>query len=138
MRNRDKYMMDKAILASKQSYCKRNKVGAILERDGRTLVDGYNGTLVGAENHCEDGDNTKGCVMHAEQNIITFAAKHGISTNGCNMFVTVSPCVMCAKLLVQSGIKQVIYKEAYRDDSGIKLLQQNNIIVKEYINDKNR
>lgn len=137
MKNRDKYMMDKAILASKQSYCKRNKVGAVLEKEGRTLVDGYNGTLVGSDNKCEDGDNTKGCVMHAEQNVITFAAKHGIATNGCNMFVTVSPCIMCAKLIVQSGIKSVVYKEAYRDDSGIKLLQQNNIFVRKY-DGKNR
>jgi len=130
MKNRDKYLMDKAILASKQSYCKRNKVGAVLALDGRTLVDGYNGTLSGFDNRCEDGDNTKECVMHAEQNVIAFAAKYGISTKDTTLYVTVSPCIMCAKLIIQSGIKEVVYKDEYRDDSGIKLLQKARVIVR--------
>jgi len=130
MRNRDKYLMDKAILASKQSYCKRNKVGAILAIEGRTLVDGYNGTLSGFANECEDGDTTKECVVHAEQNIIAFAAKYGISTKGTTLYVTVSPCVNCAKLIIQAGIKEVVYLKEYRDLSGIELLSSAKIIVR--------
>jgi len=132
MKDKEKYMMDKAILASKQSYCKRNKVGAILVKEGRTLVDGYNGTLSGDSNVCEDGEVTKECVMHAEQNIIAFAARYGISTLGCELYVTISPCVQCAKLLIQAGISKVVYKEEYRDTKGIDLLLQHNIIVKKY------
>jgi dCMP deaminase len=130
MKNRDKYLMDKAILASKQSYCKRNKVGAALTIDGRTLVDGYNGTLSGFDNKCEDGDSTKDCVMHAEQNVIAFAAKYGISTKDTTLYVTVSPCINCAKLIIQAGIKEVVYLEEYRDLSGLELLRDAKIIVR--------
>ena len=115
-------LMKAAHLWAKESYCKRNKVGAVLARNGRILATGYNGSLSGMPNVCEEGDSTAPHIVHAEQNVISFSAKSGIPTQGCDLYVTVSPCIMCAKLIVQSGIKRVIYDHRYRDDSGIKLL----------------
>ena len=132
MKNKDKYFIDMAILTSKQSYSKRNKVGAILEKDGRVLITGYNGTLPGDTNICEIKDITKDNVVHAEQNVISFAAKYGIATKDCALYVTLSPCVLCAKMIIQAGITEVIYKEDYRDISGLQLLRDNNILVRKY------
>ncbi len=117
-----KVLMDAAYLWAEESYCKRNKVGAVLAKDGRILATGYNGALSGLPNNCEDGESTLPQIVHAEQNVICFAAKHGISTENCDLYVTLSPCVTCAKLIVQSGIKRVIFDEEYRDTEGVKLL----------------
>jgi dCMP deaminase len=110
---------------SKASSCKRNKVGAVIVKDDRIISIGYNGTPTGAiSNCCEDGDKTKDDVIHAEMNAILFAVKNGISTKDCTLYVTLSPCKECAKNIIQSGIKKVIYKDLYRDATGIKMLNQ--------------
>ena len=213
MRNKyDKVMMETAKVWSKESYCTRLQVGAVLAKDGRVLSTGYNGTVTGCHNDCEDlvlvtnpdikvkdlllhyddieefnpegrepptiirkdsilkfrnidGDivftktmtvprdiifnalnrsinledfilnsfeslrsnfrhKTNGFTVHAEQNVITFAAKNGISTNDATLYVTHSPCPDCAKLIAQSGIKRIVYNECYRDESGIEFLKQ--------------
>ena len=122
-------MMETALLWGKQSYCKRNKVGAVLAKNNRVLVTGYNGTLVGHDNCCEQDDQTFDSVVHAEQNIICFAARYGIQTDNTSLYVTLSPCVMCAKLIVQAGIKHVYYVIEYRDSQGLELLRNANIHV---------
>jgi dCMP deaminase len=121
--------MKAAWLWAQESYCKRNKVGAVLAKDGRILATGYNGSLSGLPNVCEDGDTTALHIVHAEQNVITFSSKQGIGTNGCDLYVTLSPCIMCAKLIVQAGISTVIYDKEYRDTSGIDLLKECNVEV---------
>jgi len=204
----DNVMMETAILWSKQSYCKRGQVGAVLAKDGRILVTGFNGTISGHKNECEDEfyecpkcearetkeenlvhtqlehapgaigyvvksyckycnsiidkQNVSGSLinmslnelknmnipsnlkpvyktneftLHAEQNVITYAAKSGISTNNCTLYVTTSPCKQCAKLIAQSGISTVVYKTIYRDDSGIQFLRNVGVKVKEYKED---
>lgn len=127
---KQRILFDTAILWGSASYCKRNKVGAVLEKDGRILVTGFNGSLSGFPNECEDNDITMDNIVHAEQNIICFAAKNGIPTNNTNLYITMSPCVMCAKLIIQSGIKEVYYLIEYRDSEGIELLKKANIYCK--------
>jgi len=192
----DNVMMKTAELWANQSYCKRKKVGAVLaSQDGRILATGYNGTISGSPNVCEEYKNIKGCsedniitcpecngegyitkmvehssaygnvlgqaeglmvtyerhvcdvckgigavcnelvtnefTLHAEQNIITYCAKNGISTNNTILYVTLSPCKTCAKLIIQSGIKRVVYKEMYRDTSGIDFLAENGVVVEQ-------
>lgn len=131
MKKRNKLMIKVATIFAEQSYCKRRKVGAVLAKDNRIMATGYNGTLSGRVNECEDNkDATLKEVLHAEQNVIAFAAKNGISTNGCTLYITTLPCPECAKLIVQSGIKKVVYKETYRDILGIALLESNGVKVK--------
>lgn len=127
-----KAMMQTAQVWAEESYCKRNKVGAVLAKDDRVLVTGYNGTIRGHENDCEDGDITKLTVVHAEQNVIAFAAKNGIPTEGCTMFVTLSPCDQCAKLLVQAGISEIVYMNEYRDKKGIEILRKSGVEVRQF------
>lgn len=200
----DKYvspMMETAIIFSKSSYCKKRQVGAVLGRDGRILATGYNGTIAGQKNECEDEtfvcsncgksenkfedlveNNTvrsiehrgmqcsiycKKChellgssvlpessvirnqeptiikrfeptyktsefTVHAEQNIITYCAKNGIPTDGTTMYITMSPCKQCAKLIAQAGIIRVVYKDDYKDLSGLEFLKKIGIKVNKY------
>ena len=117
--------MQVADLISTNSYCNRSKVGAVLVKDNRIISMGYNGTPVGMDNECEDREgNTKSIVMHAEINAILYAAKVGIPTEGCTLYVTLSPCVECAKAIIQAGIKTVYYKEQYRNIDGLTLLDK--------------
>jgi len=187
----DEIMMKTALLWSEKSYCKRRKVGAVLSSsDGRILATGYNGTISGLPNICEDYKQIDECndenniiicpkcngegkfeiienyllgspgseglmsvydedicpvcngkgkvcnelvtnefVLHAEQNIIAYCAKNGIAMKDTILYVTLSPCKTCAKLIIQSGIKRVVYKDEYRDVSGIEFLSKNGIIV---------
>jgi len=185
----DKVMMDTARIWSEMSYCKRRKVGAVLSIDNRILATGYNGTINGTENNCEDNvvictkcsaeldlsefetssyvnmfkengeadlvkEYRKACkcgeynivtdkgngieglslvtndfTVHAEQNVIAFCAKEGISTEGATLYVTTSPCKQCSKLIAQSGISRVVYFEKYKDTSGIDMLKKLNIEV---------
>lgn len=108
---------------SKLSYCKRKQVGAIIVKDNIIISDGYNGTPAGFDNCCEDDQgNTHWYVLHAEANAILKVAK---STNNCKdatLYLTHSPCKDCSKLVLQSGIKRLVYKEAYKDTSGILFL----------------
>jgi len=105
------------------SYCKRKKVGAIIVRDRMIISDGYNGTPSGFENCCEDEDGlTRWDVLHAEANAILKVARSTQSCEGATLYITLSPCKECSKLIHQSGIKRVVYHNGYRDDSGIQFL----------------
>ena len=121
----DKRYLRMARIWSENSYCTRRKVGALIVKDKMIISDGYNGTPSGFENVCELEDGTtKGYVLHAEANAITKIAKSGNNSDGATIYVTTSPCLECAKLIIQSGIKRVVYSEKYRIDDGIKLLER--------------
>jgi dCMP deaminase len=127
----DQRYLKMAIIWAQNSYCKRRKVGALLVKDKMIISDGYNGTPAGFENICEDENNlTKPYVLHAEANAITKVAKSGNSSLGATLYVTSSPCLECAKLIIQAGIKRVIFTENYRLEDGINLLKRANIEVK--------
>lgn len=118
------------------SYATKRKVGAVLIKDNRIVSIGYNGTPAGCDNNCEYLDNgklkTSPEVIHAEENVILFAAKDGIATDGCIMVITHSPCIKCARSMYQCGIKEVIYNEKTKHDDAIKFLENNNVKVKQY------
>lgn len=117
---------------AKNSYSKRLQVGALLVKDRMIISDGYNGTPSGFENVCEDENGvTKPYVLHAEANAITKVAKSNNSSAGATLYITASPCMECAKLIIQSGITRVVYRDAYRLDDGIKLLQRAGITVEQ-------
>jgi len=110
---------------SKLSYCKRKQVGAIIVKDRMIISDGYNGTPSGFENCCEDeAGYTKWYVLHAEANAILKVAGSTQSCEGATLYITLSPCKECSKLIHQSGIKRVVYLEGYKDDSGLQFLQK--------------
>ena len=110
---------------AENSYCKRRQVGALLVKDGAIISDGFNGTPSGFENVCEDDNNvSKPYVLHAEANAITKIARSSQNSDGATLYVTASPCIDCAKLIIQCGIKRVVYGENYRLDDGIRLLQR--------------
>ena len=112
------------------SYCRRRQVGALLVKDRMIISDGYNGTPSGFENICEDESGaTKPYVLHAEANAISKVAKSGNSSDGATLYVTASPCIECAKLIIQAGIKRVVYKDEYRLTDGIDLLRRAGIEV---------
>lgn len=110
---------------AENSYCKRRQVGALVVKNKMIISDGYNGTPSGFENVCEDENNvTKTYVLHAEANAITKIANSSNSSEGATMYVTASPCIECAKLIIQSGIRRVVYSEKYRLEDGIELLKR--------------
>ena len=121
---------DKAYLRMAQewgklSYCERRQVGAIVVKDRMIISDGYNGTPTGFENICEDDDGyTKWYVLHAEANALSKVASSTQSSEGATLYITLSPCKECSKLIHQSGIKRVVYQIAYKDDSGLKFLNK--------------
>lgn len=110
---------------AENSYCKRRKVGALLVKEKMIISDGYNGTPSGFDNICEDEEsgNTFPYVLHAEANAITKVARSNNSSDGATLYVTTSPCIECAKLVIQAGIKRIVYRQLYRITDGIKLLQ---------------
>ncbi len=113
---------------SELSHAKRTKVGAILVKDNTIIADGYNGTPQGFENDCEDEQNTtKWYVLHAEANAILKVARSTQSSQDSTLYVTISPCKECAKLIVQAGIKRVLYTSEYRDTAGVEFLQKTGI-----------
>lgn len=115
---------------AQNSYCKRRQVGALIVKERMIISDGYNGTPVGFENVCEDNEgNTKKFVLHAEANAITKVAKSNNSSDGATLYITASPCMECAKLIIQSGIKRVVFSEKYRIEDGIELLKRAKIEV---------
>jgi dCMP deaminase len=117
---------------AENSYCERRKVGALLVKDRMIISDGYNGTPSGFENKCEDENNkTKPYVLHAEANAITKIAKSNNSSEGATLYVTTSPCLECAKLIIQAGIKRVVFSDAYRLQDGIELLTRAAIEIKQ-------
>lgn len=115
---------------AENSYCKRRQVGALIVNNKSIISDGYNGTPSGFENICEDAnDKTHPYVLHAEANAITKVAKSGNSSDGATLYVTASPCIECAKLIIQAGIVRVVYSEPYRCMDGIELLTKAGIAV---------
>lgn len=148
MKNIDEVFMRIATIFAEQSTCVKRKVGAVLVKDARIISTGYNGTPSGFQNCNQvfDGDLKKGRLhlsngeylvisqishhdfseryeIHAEQNCLMMAAKNGISTNNCTIYITTAPCSQCAKLIVSSGIKRVVYHELYKENYGLKLLE---------------
>ncbi len=120
---------------AENSYCKRRKVGALVVKDQMIISDGYNGTPSGFDNVCEDSrDLTLPYVLHAEANAITKLARSSNNSDGSTLYVTASPCIECAKLIIQAGIKRVVYAEKYRLEDGVALLQRAGIEVI-YLND---
>lgn len=126
----DKRYMRMAAIWAENSYCKRRQVGALIVKDKMIISDGYNGTPAGFENCCEDETGkTYPYVLHAEANAITKVAKSNNSSEGATMYVTSSPCIECAKLIIQSGIRRVVYAENYRLDDGLQLLKRAGIEI---------
>ena len=114
-----------ACIWAENSYCERRKVGALIVKDRMIISDGYNGTPAGFENVCEDGNNvTKPYVLHAEANAITKVAKSANNCDGSTLYVTASPCIECAKLIIQAGIRRVVYSDSYRLEDGLDLLRK--------------
>ncbi|MBP5709036.1 MAG: dCMP deaminase family protein [Bacteroidales bacterium] len=121
----DKRYLEMAQIWAGNSYCKRRQVGALIVKDKMIISDGYNGTPSGFENICEDENNvTKPYVLHAEANAITKVAKSNNSSEGATLYVTTSPCMECAKLIIQSGITRVVYSQNYHTSDGIDLLKR--------------
>ena len=140
----DEYFMEMATLVSTRSTCIRRKVGAVIVKDKRVLSTGYNGSPKGTR-HCED----LGCIreqlhvpsgtrhelcrgVHAEQNAVVQAAYFGVSVDGASIYTTTFPCSMCSKILINAGIKEIIYNDGYPDELSRSLLDETNIIVREY------
>jgi dCMP deaminase len=121
----DKRYLEMALIWARNSYCIRRQVGALIVREKMIISDGYNGTPSGFENICEDENNvTKPYVLHAEANAITKVAKSHNSSENSTLYVTTSPCMECAKLIIQSGIKRVVYCNRYHKPDGLDLLKR--------------
>ena len=114
---------------AENSYCKRRQVGALVVKDKMIISDGYNGTPSGFENICEENDIARPYVLHAEANAITKLARSSNNSDGSTLYVTASPCIECAKLIIQAGIKRVVYAEKYRLNDGIQLMERAGIKV---------
>jgi dCMP deaminase len=126
----DQRYLKMAAVWAQNSYCKRRQVGALLVKDKMIISDGYNGTPSGFENNCEDENNTTfPYVLHAEANAITKVAKSNNSSEGATLYVTSSPCMECSKLIIQAGIKRVVFYDNYHKTDGIDLLKMANIEV---------
>ncbi len=129
----DQRYLEMARIWAQNSYCQRRQVGALVVKNGMIISDGYNGTPSGFENICEDDNGvTKPYVLHAEANAITKLARSSNNSDGATIYITASPCIECAKLIIQSGIKRVVYGEKYRLTDGIDLLERAGIEV-EYL-----
>ena len=130
--------LEMARIWATNSYCKRRQVGALIVKGKMIISDGYNGTPSGFENECEDENNhTKPYVLHAEANAITKVAKSNNSSEGATLYITSSPCLECAKLIIQAGIRRVVFSDSYRILDGIELLERANIEIVQLDNLKN-
>src|SRR5450759_1964781 len=126
----DKRYLEMALIWATNSYCKRRQVGSLIVKGRMIISDGYNGTPEGFENICEDENyKTKAYVLHAEANAITKVAKSNNSSEGATLYITCSPCVECAKLIIQSGIRRVVFLEKYVNEDGLKLLERAKIEI---------
>lgn len=130
----DRSYLEMAKVWARNSYCTRRKVGAILVKDRMIISDGFNGTPSGFENICEDKvtGKTKPYVLHAEANAISKIAKSGNNSEGATLYVTDAPCLECSKLIIQAGIRRVVYMIEYRVRDGIELLERAGIEVTKY------
>ncbi len=121
----DRRYLRMAKVWAENSYCERRQVGALIVKNKMIISDGYNGTPTGFENICEDEEGkTKSYVLHAEANAITKVAKTNQSSEGATLYITASPCIECAKLIIQAGIERVVYADKYRSKEGIELLDR--------------
>lgn len=121
----DRRYLRMAAIWAENSYCRRRQVGAILVKDQMIISDGFNGTPAGFENVCETPDGlTKPYVLHAEANAITKVARSNNSSEGSTLYITASPCLECSKLIIQAGIKRVVFNELYRITDGLDLLRR--------------
>ena len=126
----DRRYLRMAAIWAENSYCRRRQVGALIVKDKMIISDGYNGTPSGFENVCEDDNNlTKPYVLHAEANAITKLARSSNNSDGATLYVTASPCIECSKLIIQAGIKRVVYGEQYRLTDGLDLLRRAGVEV---------
>ncbi|MBQ9499999.1 MAG: dCMP deaminase family protein [Bacteroidales bacterium] len=125
----DQRYLRMAKIWAENSYCQRRQVGALIVKNKMIISDGYNGTPSGFENVCEENNVTKPYVLHAEANAITKIARSNNSSDGATLYVTDSPCIECAKLIIQAGIKRVVYAQKYRLDDGLRLLERAGIEV---------
>lgn len=126
----DRRYLDMARIWAQNSYCRRRQVGALVVKEGMIISDGHNGTPSGFENVCEDDNGlTKPYVLHAEANAITKLARSSNNSDGATIYITASPCIECAKLIIQAGIRRVVYGEKYRLTDGIELLERAGIEV---------
>ena len=128
----DRRYLRMALIWSENSYCQRRQVGALIVKDKMIISDGYNGTPSGFPNVCEENNVTYPYVLHAEANAITKIARSGNNSDGATLYVTDSPCIECAKLIIQAGIKRVVYSREYRLTDGVELLRRAGIQV-EYL-----
>ena len=136
-RNLDTRYMRMATIWAENSYCKRRQVGALLVKNKMIISDGYNGTPSGFDNNCEDENNSSfPYVLHAEANAITKVARSNNSSDGATLYVAASPCIECAKLIIQAGIKRVVYGEQYRLLDGVDLLRKAGIDVSQIESEK--
>ncbi len=125
LRQLDMRYLRMARIWAENSYCVRRQVGALIVKDKMIISDGYNGTPSGFENVCEDEQGvTKTCVLHAEANAITKVAKSANNCEGATLYVTAAPCIECSKLIIQAGIRRVVYCDSYRNEDGLDLLRQ--------------
>lgn len=129
----DSVFMNVAKEIAQLSHCERFKVGAVLVKDGNIISFGYNGTPTGMDNCCERDNVTLPYVIHGEVNAILKAAKNGTSVDGATLYLTLSPCLDCSKLILQSGVKRVVYLTAYRNLEGVEFLKQF-ITIQQYDN----
>lgn len=121
----DRRYLRMALVWAENSYCRRRQVGCLVVKDKMIISDGYNGTPSGFENVCEDENElTKAYVLHAEANAITKLARSSNNSEGATLYVTASPCIECAKLIIQAGIRRVVYSEQYRLHDGLDLLKR--------------
>lgn len=128
----DVHYLEMARIWAKNSYCERRQVGALIVKDKVIISDGYNGTPSGFENQCEDETgHSKPYVLHAEANAITKVARSNNSSDGATLYITASPCIECAKLIIQAGIRRVVFDEMYRVSDGIELLKKAGIEVQQ-------
>ena len=125
----DKRYLRMAAIWAENSYCRRRQVGALIVKDKMIISDGYNGTPSGFENICEEDNVTKPYVLHAEANAITKIARSSNNSDGATLYVTDEPCIECAKLIIQAGIRRVVYARAYRLHDGLELLKRAGISV---------
>ena len=129
--------LEMAGIWAKNSYCRRRQVGALIVKERMIISDGYNGTPCGFENVCEDENGcTKPYVLHAEANAITKVAKSNNSSEGATLYVTAAPCLECSKLIIQSGIVRVVYRDSYRSEDGTDLLRRAGVEVVRIDEDK--
>lgn len=125
----DERYLRMSMIWSENSYCRRRKVGALIVRDNMIISDGYNGTPSGFPNICEENNVTFPYVLHAEANAITKVARSNNSSEGSTLYVTASPCMECSKLIIQAGIKRVVFSDLYRIQDGLDLLKKAGIEV---------